>query len=84
MQCPKCLFHMDNHIDQVGMSHLWKKVQDEIVHQRTFTKKAPNLFGGPCKRYQDIRHILQNPKLPRKAMGFNNHNLSHKTLMHQI
>ena len=51
MQCPKCVFHMDNHIDQVGMSHLWKKFQDKILHQRTFTKKAPNFFVGPCGRY---------------------------------
>ena len=26
---------------KLGVSHLWKKFQDEIVHQRTFTKKAP-------------------------------------------
>ena len=25
----------------LGVSHLWKKFQDEIVHQRTLTKKAP-------------------------------------------
>ena len=30
---------MDNHIDQVGMSHFLKKFQEEIVHQRKFTKK---------------------------------------------
>ena len=80
MKCPKCLVHMDNHIDQVGMSHLWKKVQDEIVHQRTFTKKAPIFCVAPCRRYQDTIHILQHPKLPRNTVGFNNRNLSHKTL----
>ena len=65
---------------KLGVSHLWKKFQDEIVHQRTFTKKAPNFFLAPCWRYQDTIHLLQNPKLPRNTMGFNNHNLSHKTL----
>ena len=29
---------------KLGVSHLWKNFQDEIVHQRTFTKKAPNFF----------------------------------------
>ena len=29
---------------KLGVSHLWKKFQDEIVHQRTFTKKTPNFF----------------------------------------
>ena len=35
---------------------------------------------APCGRYQDIIHLLQNPKLPRTSMGFNNRKLSHKTL----
>ena len=34
----------------------------------------------PCERYEDTIHLLQNPKLPRNTMGFNNRNLSHKTL----
>ena len=29
---------------KLGVSHLWKKFQDEIVHQRTFTNKAHNFF----------------------------------------
>ena len=27
----------------------------------------------PGGRYQDSRHLLQNPKNPKKVMGFNNH-----------
>ena len=65
------------------MSHLWKKFQDEIEHHRKFTKKAPNFVWAPCGRYQDITHLLLNPKLPTNAMGFNNHNLSNKTLKHR-
>ena len=42
---------MDNHIDQVGMSHLWKKLQDKILHQRTFIKKKTNFFRGPSEKY---------------------------------
>ena len=47
---------------------------------RTFTKKEPNFFLAPCERYEDTIHLLQNPKLSRNTMGFNNRNLSHKTL----
>ena len=27
----------------------------------------------PGQRYQDSRHLLQNPKVPKDVMGFNNH-----------
>ena len=27
----------------------------------------------PGQRYQDYRHLLQNPKVPKSVMGFNNH-----------
>ena len=29
------------------MSHLWKKVQDEMVYEKTFTKKAYTLLWFP-------------------------------------
>ena len=31
------------------MSHLWKKVQDEMVDAKTFTKKALTLVWFPVK-----------------------------------
>ena len=31
------------------MSHLWNKVQDEIVDEKSFTKKAWTLFRFPVK-----------------------------------
>ena len=31
------------------MSYLWKKVQDEMVDAKTFTKKALTLFWFPVK-----------------------------------
>ena len=31
------------------MSHLWKKVEDEIVDAKTFTKKTLALFWFPVK-----------------------------------
>ena len=27
----------------------------------------------PGGKYQDSQHLLQNPKIPKNAMGFNNH-----------
>ena len=27
----------------------------------------------PGRRYQDSRHVLQNQKVPKNVMGFNNH-----------
>jgi hypothetical protein len=59
---------------------VWKQFQDEIVHQRTFTTKKPNFVLAPCGKYRDIIYLLQNPKMTRNSMGFNNCNLSHKTL----
>ena len=42
-------------------------------------KKVPNFLWAPCGRYQDIRLLLQNPKLLRNAMDFNSHNLYNKS-----
>ena len=43
------------------MSCLWKQSPDEMFHQKTFAKKAPNSFvpGGSS---QHFRHILQSQK----------------------
>ena len=51
-----------------------EKFQDEIVTEKTFTKKAQHFFWVSSRRYQDFRHILQNPKVPNNVMGSNNHN----------
>ena len=57
---------------------LWKHFQGKIVHQKVFAKQTPNFFSAPSGRYQDIIHLLQNPKLLWNAIVLNNHNLSHK------
>ena len=55
------------------MSHLWNKVQDEMENEKkTFTKKSMNIISVPSQRYQDSRHLLQNPKVSRSVMGFSN------------
>ena len=56
------------------MSYLWTKIQDEMVDdKKTLTKKRINIVLVPSQRYQDSRHLLQNPKVPETVMGFNNH-----------
>ena len=54
------------------MSHLWKKVQEEMVDEKNINKKSINIILVPSQRYQDSRHLLQNPKVPRNLMGFSN------------
>ena len=54
------------------MPYLWKKVQDEMVDEKNINKKSINIILVPSQRYQDSRHLLQNPKVPRNVMGFSN------------
>ena len=35
-------------------------------------KKHEQYFGSQSDIYQDSRHFLQNPKVPRSIMGFSN------------
>ena len=55
------------------MSHLWKKVQEELVHEKNINKKSINIIMVLSQRYQDSRNLLQYPKVPKNVMGFNNH-----------
>ena len=43
-----------------------------VEEKKTFIKKSINIILVPSQRYQDSRHILQNPKVPRNVMGFSN------------
>ena len=51
------------------LSHVWKRVQDEIADEKTFTKKAQMLFFGFCQRYQDSRHPFKKSKYSSKHHG---------------
>ena len=42
-----------------------------MVHD--FFLKHKLYFGSQSKIYQDSRHLLQNPKVPKNVMGFSNH-----------
>ena len=54
------------------MSHLWKKVQDEMVDEKNINKKSISIVLVPSQRYQDSRHLLQNPTVPNYVMSFSN------------
>ena len=43
-----------------------------MVDEKTFTKKSMNIISVPSQRYQDSRHLLQNPKVPSSIIGFSN------------
>ena len=47
------------------MSHLWNKVQDDMIDEKTFTKKSMNIISVPSQRYTDSSHLLQNPTLTK-------------------
>ena len=49
-------------------------------NSRNTCKKNP--FFTSHWKYQDFRHLDQNPKCPRNIWGFNNHNLSHTSVKH--
>ena len=53
------------------LSHVWKGVQEEVADEKTFTKKA-QFFLVFCQRYQDSRHLFQNPKFHQSVMCFSN------------
>ena len=40
------------------MSHLWKKVQDEMVDEKNIHKKSINIVLVPSQRYQDSIHLF--------------------------
>ena len=44
--------HMKNkHFNRLYMSCLWLQFQDKMIHKKTFTKKAPDIF---CIQVQDV------------------------------
>ena len=46
--------HLQNMLsNKLYMSCLWQQFQEEMLHKKTFTKKAPNIF---CIQVQDVNH----------------------------
>ena len=53
------------------MSNVWEMIQEKKEIAKHMQKKHKHILV-PSQRYQDSRHLLQNPKVPSNVMGFNN------------
>ena len=61
--CERYLKHSYvNCVENISRTNIAKHLQ--IKHKHTLV---------PSQRYQDSRHLLKNPKVPKNVMGFNNH-----------
>ena len=56
------------------MCEKYLKKQQSITEQLKKKEKKERKQKVQSQRYQVFRQFLQNPKLPRNIMGFNNHN----------
>ena len=54
------------------MSNVWKIFQEKTWIAKHMQIKHKHILV-PDWRYQDFRHLLQNPKVSKNVMGFNNH-----------
>ena len=55
------------------MSHLWKKVQYEILDlKKKQLRKKHDFIWFPVKYIKISDIFLQNPKVPRNVIGFSN------------
>ena len=55
------------------MSNVWKMIQEKRKIAKHMPKKKKHILV-PSQRYQDSRHILQNPTVPNYVIGFSNSN----------
>ena len=53
------------------MLNVWKMIQEKKLNRITFAKKHKHILV-PSQRYQDSRHLLQNPTVPNYVIGFSN------------
>ena len=67
----KCSFMCKRHLKHINVKSVENNSRENIESQNT-CKKSTSIFWI-LKRYQDSRHLLQNPKVPKNVMGFNNH-----------
>ena len=53
------------------MSNVWEMIQEKKKIEKHVTKKYKHTLV-PSQRYQDSRHLLQNPAVPKYVIGFSN------------
>ena len=54
------------------LSHVWKRVQNEMADEKTLAKKAQAFFWFLVKDIQIPEHFFQNPKVHHSIIGFSN------------
>ena len=67
----KCFFMCKRHLKHINVKYVENISRKNIVSQDMQIKHKHILVPG--RRYQDSRHLLQNPKVSKIVMGFNNH-----------
>ena len=55
-----------------NLKHSYVKYEENYSRKKGNRKKKHEHILVPSPRYQDSRHLLQNPKDPRNVMGFSN------------
>ena len=55
----------------IALSNVWKRIQEKKEISKHMQKKHNDILV-PSQRYQDSRHLLQNPTIPNFVMGFSN------------
>ena len=63
---------MNKHIDEVINVTFVEESSGWNYRGKNIGKKSINMIWVPSQRYQNSRHILKNPKIPRNVMGFSN------------
>ena len=53
------------------MSNVWNMIQEKKEITKHMPKKHKHILV-PSQRYQDSRHILQNPRVSNYVIGFSN------------
>ena len=60
------------HLKHSNVKYVENILIKNIESQNT-CKQSTSIFWVPGRRYQDSRHLLLNPKVPKNVIGFNNH-----------
>ena len=68
-QCPKCLFHMNNHKDAAGWVIYVERVSRWTEPQGSIYKKGTYFFFIPRQGFSLLRQLLLNPRL-KEMSGF--------------
>ena len=67
-----CLFMCKRHLKHCYVKRVENDSRKKKKNYKTHAKKSTIIFFVPSQRYQDYRHLLQNPEVLNYVMGFSN------------